>query len=75
MSWPILMFLHGNGERGNGKDELDYVLMHGPLYEAWIQKKDLPFIIVSPQLPMFDFDNKGIDYITNRSKKIYPCVC
>lgn len=72
MSWPILMFLHGNGERGNGKDELDYVLMHGPLYEAWIQKKDLPFIIVSPQLPMFDFDNKGIDYITNRSKKNIP---
>jgi hypothetical protein len=37
--YPLMMFLHGNGERGNGKDELDYVLAHGPLYEAWIQKK------------------------------------
>ena len=29
-SFPVLLFLHGNGERGNGKDELDYVLFHGP---------------------------------------------
>ena len=35
-NWPILMFLHGNGERGNGKSELDYVQIHGPLYEAWV---------------------------------------
>lgn len=70
--WPLLMFLHGNGERGNGQDELDFVLMQGPLYEAWIQKKDLPFIIISPQLPMFGFDKKGIDYISNRTKKNIP---
>ena len=70
--WPLLMFLHGNGERGNGQDELDFVLMQGPLYEAWIQKKDLPFIIISPQLPMFGFDKMGIDYISNRTKKNIP---
>ena len=64
--WPVLMFLHGNGERGNGKSELDFVLMHGPVYEAWIQKKELPFIIISPQLHMFDFDQRGIGYIDNR---------
>ncbi len=56
--WPVMLFLHGNGERGNGKSELDYVVTHGPLYEAWIQKKDLPFIIISPQLHMFDMDKK-----------------
>jgi predicted peptidase len=70
--WPIILFLHGNGERGNGQDELDFVLMHGPLYEAWIQKKDLPFIIISPQLHMFGFDKKGIGYIDNRSKDNIP---
>lgn len=70
--WRVLLFLHGNGERGNGQDELDFVLMQGPLYEAWIQKKDLPFIIISPQLHMFGFDKKGIGYIDNRSKDNIP---
>jgi predicted esterase len=71
-TYPVLMFLHGNGERGNGLDELDYVLIHGPLYEAWIQKRDLPFIIISPQLPMFDMDKKGLEYIDNRSTEWIP---
>lgn len=70
--YPLMMFLHGNGERGNGKDELDYVLTHGPLYEAWIQKRDLPFIIISPQLPMFGMDKKGISYIDNRDRSWIP---
>ena len=70
--WPTLLFLHGNGERGNGQDELDFVLTHGPLYEAWVQKKNLPFIIIAPQLPMFGWDKKGIGYIDNRSKENIP---
>ncbi len=70
--WPVMLFLHGNGDRGNGKDELDYVLKNGPLYEAWIQKKDIPFIIIAPQLHMFGFDQKGIDYIDNRSPAEIP---
>ena len=32
----------GNGERGNGQGELDFVMMQGPLHEAWVQRKDLP---------------------------------
>ena len=52
-SWPVILFLHGNGERGNGLDDLDYVLTHGPLREAWIQRRELPFILISPQLPIF----------------------
>ncbi|MEZ4931050.1 MAG: hypothetical protein R2788_02825 [Saprospiraceae bacterium] len=39
--YPVMLFLHGNGERGNGKDELDYVLIHGPLYEASGFKKGI----------------------------------
>ncbi|PKI17062.1 alpha/beta hydrolase-fold protein [Colwellia sp. 12G3] len=70
--WPVMLFLHGNGERGNGQDELDFVMMQGPLHEVWVQKKDLPFIIISPQLHMFGWDNKGIEYIDNRLKENIP---
>lgn len=69
--WPVLLFLHGNGERGNGQDELDYVMIHGPLYEAWIQKRDLPFIMVVPQLHMMGLD-KTVGYIGNRTRDQIP---
>ncbi|MBV6645825.1 MAG: alpha/beta hydrolase [Cyclobacteriaceae bacterium] len=69
-NWPLLLFLHGNGERGNGKEDLDYVLKHGPLYETWIQKRDLPFIIIAPQLHMFDKGEVG--YIKNRTRDEIP---
>ncbi|ETN93990.1 carboxylesterase family protein [Zhouia amylolytica] len=68
--WPVLLFLHGNGERGNGKDELGFTMIHGPLNEAWIQKRDLPFIIISPQLHMFTMGE--VSYIKNRSKESIP---
>jgi predicted peptidase len=57
--WPVIYFLHGGGERGDGREDLDYVLLHGPLMEAWIQKRDLPFIIVAPQLPLFGREGPG----------------
>ena len=68
--WPVILFLHGNGERGDGKAELDYVLKHGPLFEAWAQKRDLPFIIISPQMPMFD--QGEVSYIKNRTPAEIP---
>ncbi len=70
--WPVLLFLHGDGERGDGKAELDFLLIHGPIYEAWIHRRDLPFIIVSPQLPMFGRDTVGIPYLTNRDRSKIP---
>ncbi len=44
-SWPLMLFLHGAGERG---DDLKLVKKHGPpkIVET---KKDFPFIVVSPQ--------------------------
>ncbi|MCW5966258.1 MAG: hypothetical protein KIT83_19630, partial [Bryobacterales bacterium] len=33
-AWPVLLFLHGAGERGNGLSDLEKVLVHGPLMEA-----------------------------------------
>lgn len=71
-SWPLMLFLHGHGERGDGKDELPYVLKHGPVYEAWIRKKNIPFVIVSPQLHMFDFDKQGLTFIDNRRLRDVP---
>ncbi len=46
-SFPLLLFLHGAGERG---DDLQLVKQNGPpkLIEAG---QDLPFIVVSPQCP------------------------
>ena len=70
--WPVMLFLHGHGERGNGLDELNFVMVHGPLYEAWIRRKPLPFIIVAPQLHMFDQRENGPDFIRNRSMDSLP---
>jgi predicted peptidase len=69
--WPMLLFLHGNGERGDAKGELDFLLVNGPLYEAWIQKRDLPFLIVAPQLPMYGQDEVA-DYLAKRSRSEIP---
>jgi predicted esterase len=44
---PLLLFLHGSGERG---DDLDQVRTHGPPKLAAAGKK-FPFILVAPQCP------------------------
>jgi predicted peptidase len=46
-SRPLLLFLHGAGERG---DDLDLVKKHGPP-KLIAAGKDFPFIVVSPQCP------------------------
>lgn len=69
--WPVLLFLHGNGERGDGLEQLDYLLVNGPLYEAWIQKRDLPFLIVAPQLPMYGRDEFA-SYLRDRDPAQIP---
>lgn len=52
--WPLILFLHGAGERGDGLGDLEKVLAHGPLMEAWVLRRDLPFVIVAPQAPFPD---------------------
>ncbi|MGC4063215.1 MAG: prolyl oligopeptidase family serine peptidase [Polyangiaceae bacterium] len=70
-TWPVLLFLHGNGERGDAKGDLDFLLKNGPLYEAWIQKRALPFILVVPQLPMYGQDEHA-PYLKHRSRQEIP---
>jgi len=69
--WPVILFLHGDGERGNGAEDLDYLLKNGPLFEAWIQKRDLPFLIVAPQLPMYGRD-ATVSYLRKRTRDEIP---
>ena len=45
--WPLILFLHGAGERGTN---LALVAVHGPP-KLVKQKREFPFIIVSPQCP------------------------
>lgn len=47
-SWPLILFLHGAGERGN---DLSQVELHGPPKLIATEAKSFPFIIVSPQCP------------------------
>lgn len=46
-SWPLMLFLHGAGERG---DNLQRVTVHGPP-KIVKTKADFPFVVVSPQCP------------------------
>jgi len=45
--WPLILFLHGSGERGTN---LSKVALHGPP-KLVKQARDFPFSIVSPQCP------------------------
>ena len=47
--WPLLVFLHGRGERGNN---LRLVKKHGPAKLAEV--REMKFIVVSPQCPTTD---------------------
>jgi len=47
-AWPLILFLHGAGERGNDLDKIKDI---GPL--AYAKKhRDFPFVILAPQCPL-----------------------
>jgi predicted peptidase len=58
--WPLILFLHGAGERGSN---LNLVKKHGPprLVE---QGRDFPFVIVSPQCPSETWWTEELDALT-----------
>ena len=55
--WPVMIFLHGSGERGS---DLEKVKAHGPP-KLIAAGKDFPFVVVSPQAPL---NGKGWDVET-----------
>jgi len=46
-NWPLVLFLHGSGERG---EDIEKVKIHGPP-KLVSQGKTFPFVLVSPQCP------------------------
>ena len=59
--WPLMLFLHGAGERGN---DLQKVKVHGPP-KIVEKQKDFPFIVVSPQCPGGDWWDEKLDVLAN----------
>ena len=60
--WPLILFLHGSGERGT---DIKIVKRNGPP-KLVSEGKDFPFIIVSPQCPdKIYWDNKILISLLN----------
>jgi predicted peptidase len=57
--WPLMLFLHGVGECGNG--DLPRVKTHGPPKIAE-SRPDFPFVVISPQLPPPKGYKQGTQY-------------
>jgi len=60
-SWPMILFLHGAGERG---DDLRLVKKHGPP-KIVEKQRDFPFIVVSPQCPAGDWWTDKVEVLIN----------
>lgn len=56
---PLVLFLHGLGECGQGGDELSRVHKHGPPKQV-VEGKLLPFVLVSPQCPPPASDDREV---------------
>jgi len=59
--WPLILFLHGAGERGG---YLEKVKKHGPP-KIVENRKDFPFILVSPQCPQGDWWTEKVELLIN----------
>jgi predicted peptidase len=67
--WPLMIFLHGSGERG---DDISRVKVHGPPKLA-DRNPDFPFILVSPLLPAEqDWDIAKLDVILAKALATLP---
>jgi predicted peptidase len=53
--WPLVLFLHGSGERGT---DIEAVKKNGP--PKLVEEQNYPFILVSPQAPENRWDTKAL---------------
>lgn len=65
--YPLILFLHGSGERGN---DLDRVKQHG-LAQNVARGQNFPFIIIAPQCPL----NANWEYYRPTLKKLIDDIC
>lgn len=67
--WPLLIFLHGSGERGA---DIARVKVHGPPKHADTDA-DFPFVVISPLLPADqDWDIAKLDRILDHALNSLP---
>lgn len=67
--WPLLIFMHGSGERGA---DIAKVKVHGPPKIA-DRQADFPFILISPLLPAEeDWDIAKLDAILDHALETLP---
>ncbi|MBI1924098.1 prolyl oligopeptidase family serine peptidase [Candidatus Poribacteria bacterium] len=64
--WPVILFLHGAGERG---DDVELVKKHG-IPKIVEQREDFPFIAVSPQCPQDSWWTSEVDALNALLDKI-----
>ncbi len=66
--WPLMLFLHGSGERGT---DVQRVAVHGPL-SLVKQGTNFPFIIVAPQCPNEQiWKNEPLLQLLDQTEKAY----
>jgi len=66
--WPLVLFLHGSGERGT---DVEKVKMHGPP-KLVAEGRKFPFILVSPQAPPgFGWEEDNLYHLLLDIKKTY----
>lgn len=71
--WPVIVFLHGSGERGNNLGELERVKVHGP---PMMVEKDpnFGFIVVSPQCKANSWWDWSLDELNAMLDKVLADV-
>jgi predicted peptidase len=70
---PLVIQLHGAGERGNGQDQLDLVEVHG--LSHLVKEKNYNCIIIMPQCPKDTFWAARVESIIDfieQLKEAYP---
>ena len=67
-SLPLIIQLHGAGERGNGTDDLSLVDVHG--FSKVIYDKEYPCIFVMPQCPKDTFWAARVESIVSFVKQL-----
>jgi predicted peptidase len=67
--WPLLVFLHGAGERG---EDLERVKVHGPP-KLIAEGKDFPMIVIAPQCASREsWRGEAVAALTRHAMKTYP---